>query len=164
MNICQNNTSRKDFSWSHFHDESSVEERHLVKNRKPYIPIYVAHPSCPTSTTSPSMTAVFYARPDGRFIEININSTITKLQRKNQGSNFLGGKFSRFRDKIRAPIQFRRERPFQHLKIRFFFNNRPIHFNISSTRPVKWNDLSFFPALNPTSHFLSQFTMSPGQI
>ena len=43
------------------------------------------------------MTIVFHARVYGRFIEIQSNLRRKKLHRMNQGSNFLGGTFSKVR-------------------------------------------------------------------
>ena len=80
----------------------------------------------------------------------------------NRGSNFLGDSFSNRVRAVRAPIQFRRESQYQHLKRWFFFKKRPIHFYINSTsvtRPVKQNQL-IFPALKSRSHFLPQSTVS----
>ena len=79
------------------------------------------------------------------FIEIVNKLKTTKLHKTNLGSNFLGGSFSS-RDNVRAPIQLRKESQHQHLKIRFFLKNRPMHFHINSTsviRPVKQKKLSF---------------------
>ena len=61
------------------------------------------------------MTAVFYAWPYGRFIEIQSSISRKKLHRTNQGFNFLGGSFGN-RDNVRAPIQFRKESQPQHFK------------------------------------------------
>ena len=108
------------------------------------------------------MTTVFHAWPYGRFIEIKNNLRIKKLQRKNKGSNFLGGTFST-RDNVRISIQFRTESQPKHLKRWFFLKNRPIHFYISSNRVnrhVKRNQLSFFPALKSTIHLLPKSTAS----
>ena len=91
------------------------------------------------------MTTVFHAWSHGTITKIQSNLRRKKLPRMNQGSNFLGGSFSN-RQNVRAPIQFRRESPPQHLKRLFFLKNRPIHFHIngiSVTRSVKRNYLSF---------------------
>ena len=107
----------------------------------------VAYPTI-TSTnrsTSPEMTTIFHAWRYGTFVEIQSNLRTKKLYRTNPGSNFLEGSFSN-RDNTRAPIQFRRESPPQHLKRYFFLKNRPIHSHINSTsviKPVKQNQLSF---------------------
>ena len=53
------------------------------------------------------MTTVFHVRPYGRFIVIYRATSGKKLDRTNQGSNFLAGSFSN-RD-VRALIQFRRK-------------------------------------------------------
>ena len=78
-------------------------------------------------------------------IEIHSSLRRKKLHRMNQGSNFLGGSFSK-KDNVRGPIQFRRACQPQHLKKWFFFKNKPNHFHINSTsviRPVKQNQFSF---------------------
>ena len=106
------------------------------------------------------MTRVSQAWPNGRFVDIQSNLRRKKLHRGRQGSNFLGGSFSNG-DNLRAPIQFRRESQPQHLTRWFFLKNRPIHFHINGTcviRPVKQDWV--FPALKPTSYFLSQSTES----
>ena len=91
-------------------------------------------------------TTVFQVRPYGRFIETQSNFRRKKLHRTNQGSNSLGGSFSK-NDNVRTPIQFRRERQPQDRKRWFFFKNKRICFYISNTsviKPVKLNKLSFF--------------------
>ena len=65
-------------------------------------------------STSLDMTAVFHAWPYGRFIEIQSNLSRKKIHRTNQGSNFLGERFSSI-DNVRAPIWFRRESQPQHI-------------------------------------------------
>ena len=98
-----------------------------------------------TRATSPDMTKVFHAWPNGRYTEIQNNLRRKKPHKMNPGSNFLGGSFSN-RDNVRASIQFRRESQPQHLKRWFFLKNRPIHFHINSTsviRLIKRNQLSF---------------------
>ena len=49
-------------------------------------------------------------------VEVQNNLTRKKLQRVDEGSNFVGGSF-RNRDIVRAPIHFRRESQPQHLKM-----------------------------------------------
>ena len=91
------------------------------------------------------MTTVFCARLHGRFIKIQNSLRRKKLHRMNQGSNFLGGNFSK-KDSVRAPIQFSRESRPQHLKRGFFLNNKPNRFHINSTRVIRQirrNQLSF---------------------
>ena len=61
------------------------------------------------------MTTVFHVWRYIRFVEIQNNLRGKKFHRMNQGFNFLGVSFSN-RDKVRAPIQFRRESEPQHLK------------------------------------------------
>ena len=51
------------------------------------------------------MATVFHESPYSRFIEIKSNLRKKKLNRTNQGSNFLVDSFSN-RDNVRAPIQF----------------------------------------------------------
>ena len=51
---------------------------------------------------------VFHACPYGRILEIQNNLSRKKLNRMNQGYNFLGGSFNS-KDNVRAPVQFRRE-------------------------------------------------------
>ena len=76
----------------------------------------------------------------------------------NEDSNSLGCSF-RKRDNANAPIQFGRERQSQHLKIRFFIKDIPIHLHISNTtviRLVKQNSnttICVSPALKSTSYF-----------
>ena len=96
------------------------------------------------------MTKVFHVWSYGSFIEIHSNLRRKKLYRMNHGPNFLGDNFSN-RDNVRASIQFRRESQPQHLKIWFFFKNRPISIPTSAasvlldlqTKPVEffqhWN-------------------------
>ena len=82
------------------------------------------------------MTTIFHAKPYGTFIEIKSNLKGKKLHRTNQSSHFLGGSFSD-RDSVRAPIQLRRERNPQHLKILFFLQNIPTYFHIYGTRVIR---------------------------
>ena len=94
---------------------------------------------------SPDMTTMFHAEPFGGFTVIQNHLRRKKLHRMNQGSNFFGGSF-RYRDDVRVPIQFGRERYPKHLKILFLLENRPFHFHINSTsviRLIKQNLLSF---------------------
>ena len=83
----------------------------------------------------------------GWSIEIQSNFKRSKLHRKNQGSNFLGGGFS-YRNNVRDQIQFRKERQPQHLKRWFFLKKRPTIF--TSTAQVlsdRLNETSWvFPA------------------
>ena len=101
------------------------------------------------------MKTVFHAWWDGRFIEIQSNLRRKKLHRTNQGSNFLGGKFSN-KDNVRVPIQFRRESQFQHLKDEF--SSRRDSSILISIAPVLFDQSNktswVFPALTSTSHFL----------
>ena len=98
-----------------------------------------------TRRTSPYMTPVFQAQLYHRFTEIQSNLERKKLHRTNEGSKFLGGKFSN-RDNVKIPNQFRQKSQPQHLKRWFFHKNKPIHFHTNSTsviRPNKWHQLSF---------------------
>ena len=91
------------------------------------------------------MTAEFYAWPYGRFIEIQSNLRRKKLQRPNQGSNFLGGSFSN-RDNVRPPNPIWKGKSAPASQKIIFLKNRPINFHINSTsviRLVKQNELSF---------------------
>ena len=67
-------------------------------------------------STTPDMAIVFHARLYGKFIEIKSNHRRKKRQRKNQGSNFIGGCFSN-REIIRPPLKFRRKIQSQCYKI-----------------------------------------------
>ena len=82
-----------------------------MKDQQSYLKFQVA-----ARRISPDMTAVSHTRPYGRFIEIQSNLRRKTLHRANQGSNFLGDSSSN-RDNVRAPIQFRRERQSQLLKV-----------------------------------------------
>ena len=70
--------------------------------------------------------------PYGRVIQTQRNLRRKNLDGNNKGFNFLGGSFNN-RDKVRAPIQFRRASQPQHVKRLFFLINRLIHFHINST-------------------------------
>ena len=102
------------------------------------------------------MYSVFHARLHSRFIEIQSNLGRKKLQRTDQGYNFLRGSFSN-RDNVKVPIQFRRESKPQHLKRWFFLKNRTIHFHINSTsvitlvKQIIWN----FPFLMSLTNIFS---------
>ena len=98
-------------------------------------------PSPPHTHSSPHTTKVFHARLYGRFIEIKSNFKRTKLHKVNEDSNLSRGSLSN-RDNIRVPIQFKGKRHYQNLKKWLFFKNRPIQFQINTTRvitPVKWS-------------------------
>ena len=56
--------------------------------------------------------------------------------RKNQGFNFAGGLLSK-RDYVKAPVQFRRIAPTQHLKRLLFMNYRSNQFHIISTTVIQ---------------------------
>ena len=79
-----------------------------------------------------------------RFLEIQSNLNRKKIHRKNQGSNFYGGTFSKT-ENVRAQIQFRRKSQPKHHKRWFLLKNRLIHSPINSTNVIiliKWNQLS----------------------
>ena len=65
--------------------------------------------------TSLDMTIVFRALPYGNFIKIKRNLREEKLPSMNQGTDFLGDRFSE-RDIVRASIQLRRQRQSHHFK------------------------------------------------
>ena len=106
------------------------------------------------------MTTAFYEWPYGRFIEIQGKLRRKKLHRTNQGSNFLEGSFGN-RDNIRAPIQFRREKP-NILKDDFSSTTEPSIFTsiapelLDQSNKTKW----VFISLKSTSHFLPKPPMS----
>ena len=105
-------------------------------------------------TTSPDMTTICHAWPYGRFIAIQSNLRRKKLQKTNQGSNFLGSSFSN-RENIRAPIQFRRESQTQQ-------TTDPSILTTIAPALLDWsNKISWvFPTMRSTSHFLPQSTVS----
>ena len=106
MNIYQSNTYKKDLSWLHIDNEPKVPERQQVKGQQSCIFVFIL---VATRSTSPDMTTVFHARPYGRFIVIYRATSGKKLDRTNQGSNFLAGSFSNRHNNVRALIQFRRK-------------------------------------------------------
>ena len=117
INIYQSNTSREDLRWLHFVDQPRDKKRQQVKDQQSCISVFVAYPTIPSSNQEhqPDMKTVFHSWSYDRFIEIQSSLRGTKLNRTNQGSNFLGGSFSSFSN-VRAPILFRRESQPQHLK------------------------------------------------
>ena len=48
-NICQSNTYRKDLSWPHFDDEPMIQEKEQVKDQQPWISVFVACLTIPSS-------------------------------------------------------------------------------------------------------------------
>ena len=84
------------------------------------------------------MTKIFHARLYGRFKEIKSNLWRKKLNRTNQGSNFLVDSFSNW-DYVRAQTGFRRERQFWDLKRWFSLKNRPSRFNIIAPVIFDWS-------------------------
>ena len=107
-------------------------------------------------STRIDMKTIFHAWLHGKFIGIMRSFRRKKLHKTNWCSNFLGGSFSK-KDNVTAPIQFRKERQPQHLKIWFFLKNRPIQIS-TSIAPVSLsqsNETSWvFWALKLISHFL----------
>ena len=92
------------------------------------------------------MRTLFHARLYGRIVETRRNFRRKKLHRTNKCSNLLGSSFYN-RGNLRAPIQFARERQFQHLKRWSLFWSGPVHFHMNSTqvnRLVKLSKFSFF--------------------
>ena len=75
-----------------------VQERQHVKDQQSYIVVSVAYLIYPISSQE----------HQHRFIENKSKLRRKKHDRRNQGSNFLGGSFSN-RGNVRAPIQFRGE-------------------------------------------------------
>ena len=78
----------------------------------------IQHIQAAISNTSPELTIVFHARPDGRLKETKRNLRGKKHDRTNQDSNFLNDQFSN-RDNVKAPIQFKSKRKSHYLKIPF---------------------------------------------
>ena len=117
MSIYQSNIYRKDLCQLHFNDEPVVQERQQLKDRQSWISHFVAYLTIlssnqghqPRHDSSILCTALWQIYGDTE------NLRRKKLQRKNQGSNFLQGSFSN-RDNVRAPIQFKRKSQPQHLK------------------------------------------------
>ena len=111
-------------------------------------------------------TIVFQTRPYGSFIQIKSNLRRKKLHRTNQSSNFLGSSFGK-KEKVSAPNQFMREIESQHLKILFFFENRPIHFHINCTRVIRpfpnilkyWDHRGDYPTFWKTT-FLQKYIVT----
>ena len=65
---------------------------------------FVAYPVISTGSTSPGLAIIFNAQQFGRVIKIiKSNFMGKKLHRMNQGSNFLGHRFSS-RDNVRTPM------------------------------------------------------------
>ena len=95
------------------------------------------------------MTTVFHAWTYDRPIETQRNLKRKKLHGMNQGSNFLGGSFSKW-DNVRGLIQFRRERPPQQFKR--WFSSRTCSSIFTSIAPVllDWSNKTswVFLALN----------------
>ena len=112
MKSYQSNAYKKSLSWLHFDDEPRIKDRQQVKDQQSCIFIFEVYLTFLIAARSTSnSTIVFHIRPYDRFIEIQSNLKRKKLQRTNQGSNFLGCSFSK---NVRAPIQFRREKQPQH--------------------------------------------------
>ena len=50
MNIYQSNNYRKDLSWLHFSNQPRIQERQQVKEQQPYIFVFVAYLTFPSSS------------------------------------------------------------------------------------------------------------------
>ena len=159
MNIYQNNTYGKDLTWQCFSNEPRVQKWKLGKDQQSCISTFVAYLTCPSSNQE------HQPRHDHGIPCIAVcqiyRDTLQEVHRTSQGSNFLGRNFSD-KDNVTVPIQFTIENEQTPLKRLSFFKSRPIHFHINSTCVIRLsNETSFvFPALNSTSHFLLQSTVS----
>ena len=90
------------------------------------------------------MNTVFHTKIYGGFTEVKSNFWGKKLHRTNKGSNLLESSFCN-RDNARTPIQFRRERKFQHLKRYFTLRAGPHIFTSIAPKLLDWlNKLNFF--------------------
>ena len=137
INICQNNTYRKDLSWLHFDIESRIKQRQQVKDHQSYIPVLETYGS-----TSPDMKTIFQAKPYDRFIEIKSNFRRKKLHKTNQGSSFLIGSSFINRESVRAPTNIGQQDNASIFKDEF--SSVPFHIDSSKVFSlVKWNKLSF---------------------
>ena len=69
MNIYQSNANMKDLGWLHFHDESRVKKRQLVKDQQSYKFVSIGYLIYLTSSQRnlPDITAVFHAKPHSGF-------------------------------------------------------------------------------------------------
>ena len=107
------------------------------------------------------MAKVFHRWPYGRFKEIKSNFRRKKLYRVNQGSNILGGSFTK-RDNVIGPVKFGRERQPQHLKRWISSKENPsISISIAPLLLDQSKETSsIFPAMKLTSHFMPQYTVS----
>ena len=87
MNIYQSNIYRKDLGWLHFDNEARCQ----VNVLQSYIPVLVVYPNVQvaTSSTSPVMKTVFYARSYSRFIEAPSNLRRKKLHEQIKTPIFL---------------------------------------------------------------------------
>ena len=106
------------------------------------------------------MTTAFHEWQYGRFIEIQSKLSRKKLHRTNQGSNFPEGSFGN-RDNIRAPIQFRREKP-SILEDYFSSTIEPSIFTSIVPELLDRSNKTklVFLSLKSTSHFLPKHPMS----
>ena len=100
MNIYRNNTYRKDLSWQCFNDEPRVQERQLVKDQQPCIPIFVAYPTIPSSNQE-QMITIFRAWPFRRFIEIQSNFRRKKFLQKESRLKFSWRQFEQILEIIK---------------------------------------------------------------
>ena len=102
-----------------------VQEKWQIHEQQSYISVSVHYLNFQVviRDTSPDMTTVFQARLFGRFIEIKNKLKRGKLDRTNQGSNFLG----RVIDNVRVTMQIREERQYHRIIL-------------LSANPTKWSN------------------------
>ena len=79
------------------------------------------------------MTAIFHARPYGKFIEVKSNFVRKKLYRMYQDSNLLGSSFNN-RYNVRAPVEFKGERQSQTISSK---TNPSIYTSLELLDPSK---------------------------
>ena len=163
MNIYESNTYRRDLSWLHIDDEPRVQERQHVKDPQSFISVFVAYLTIPSNNKEhqPDKATVFSAWSYHKFTEMQSNLGRKKLDRANQGPNFLGGSFS-IGDNLRLQSSLELKVNPSILKNDFTSRTNPSIF--TSIEPVllyrsietSW----IFPALKSTNHFLPQSTVS----
>lgn len=96
------------------------------------------------------MTTVFYARSYGRFTHKKNNFKQKKLNRINQGFNFLRGSISDI-DNLRTFITFGREKQSQHLKRCFFTSKKPSIFKSNKIK-ISFYSLEIFKSFPTTAY------------
>ena len=108
------------------------------------------------------MTAVFHAWPYGRFIEIQSNLRRKKLHRTNQAPIFLEAVLAI--EMMMSEPQSNLEEKVNHSILKYYFFSRTDPSIFKSILPVflDWSiETSWvFPALESTSHYLPQSTVS----